>query len=80
MAAITSTYSNNVTTYVITDQAGDTLTVAAAAPQIAGGGLTFTSSGALRADGQILLNTLMTMLVTGLRPNVQVGSQASFTN
>lgn len=80
MATITSSVAGNVTTYVITDEKSNTLTVAANAPQI-GGALSFTSSASgLLADGQILLQTLITMLCTGLRPNVQVGSNASFSN
>lgn len=74
---ITSVVSGSTTTYVITDQGGDTLTIAAVAPP---GGLTFTSSGALKADGQIMAQNLLTMLQTGLRPNVMLGTTASFSN
>ena len=76
-AGITSSVSGNTTTYVITDQKGNTATVAAVA---APGGLTFSSSGGILIDGQILMQTLMTMLSTGLRPNVMVNSVASFQN
>lgn len=76
-AGITSSVSGSTTTYVITDQAANTLTIAALARP---GGLTFTSSGALLADGQIMAGTLITMLTTGLRPNVMVGTVASFTD
>ena len=76
-AGVTSSVSGTTTTYVITDHAGNTLTVAAGAPPA---GLTFTSSGALVSDGQILLQTLTNLLVTGLRPNVIPGTVASFSS
>lgn len=80
MATVTSSIAGTTTTYVITDQKSNTLTIAAAAPGPAGGGITYTSSGALLGDGQEIVQTLMTMLVTGLRPNVIVGTNASFSN
>lgn len=77
MAKITSSISGSTTTYVITDQAGNTLTLAA---QAAPGGLTFTSSGALLQDGAALAQVLLTMLSTGLRPNVMLNTTASFNS
>jgi hypothetical protein len=76
-AGITSSISGTTTTYVITDQKGNTATVAAVAPP---GGLSFSSSGSLLIDGQILFQTLMNMLTTGLRPNVMMNTTASFQN
>jgi hypothetical protein len=73
---ITSTVSGTTTTYVITDQAGNTATIAASAPP---GGLNFSGSGSLELDGQILMQTLVNMLVTGLRPNVLMNTVASFS-
>jgi hypothetical protein len=66
--AQTKTVSGNVTTYVITDTEGSSLTIAAT--QTYGGGrtLVFTSSGGLHVDGQQLLTTLMQLLSTGLSP------------
>jgi hypothetical protein len=68
MATQTKTTSGNVTTYVITDAEGNTVTVALT--QTFGGGrtLTFVSSGGLHQDGQLQLTTLMQMLSTGLTP------------
>lgn len=80
MATITSSFANNATTYVITDELSNTVTIVANAQQI-GGAIKFTSSASgLLVDGQILLQTLWNMLCTGLRPNVLAGSNASFTN
>lgn len=75
MAQITSSVSGSTTTYVITDQASNTLTITALAPP---GGLTFVSSGALLVDGQIVLGNLLLELQTGLRPNVLANTTASF--
>jgi pyruvate/2-oxoacid:ferredoxin oxidoreductase alpha subunit len=68
MASITSSTSGNVTTYVITDTEGSTVTPVL--NNLIGGGrvMTFTSSGNLHNDGQLLLTTLMQMLSTGLTP------------
>lgn len=74
---ITSSVSGSTTTYVVTDGAGNTVTVTALAPP---GGLSFSSSGSLLPGGQIMLNTLLEMLVTGLRPNVILNTTASFSN
>ena len=66
--AQTKTSSGNVTTYVITDTEGSSVTVVLT--NLIGGGrvLTFSSSGNLHQDGQQLLSTLMQMLSTGLTP------------
>lgn len=77
MATITSSVSGNNTTYVVTDQAGSTATIVAGAPP---GGLAFSGSGSLLPDGQIAMQVLVTMLSTGLRPNVMMNTTASFTN
>ena len=68
MASQTKTVSGNVTTYVITDVEGNSVTVALT--QTFGGGRTcvFTSSGGLHSDGQIQLTTLMQLVSTGLTP------------
>lgn len=64
----TKTASGNVTTYVITDTEGNSVTVVL--NNLIGGGriLTFSSSGGLHQDGQQQLTTLMQMLSTGLTP------------
>jgi nitrate/nitrite-specific signal transduction histidine kinase len=66
--AQTKTSSGNVTTYVITDTEGSSVTVVLT--NLIGGGrvLTFSSSGNLHQDGAQLLSTLMQMLSTGLTP------------
>lgn len=66
--AQTKTVSGNVTTYVITDAEGSTVTVALT--QTFGGGrlCTFSSSGGVHQDGQQQLTTLMQMVSTGLTP------------
>jgi hypothetical protein len=67
-AGQTKTVSGNVTTYVITDSEGSTVTVALT--QTYGGGqtITFSSVGGLHTDGQLLLTTLLQLLSTGLVP------------
>lgn len=75
--SITSSVSGTTTTYVITDQGGHTCTITALAVP---GGLSFASSGALEIDGQIMLQTLVNMLSSGLRPNVLLPTTASFSN
>lgn len=64
----TKTISGNVTTYVITDTEGSTVTVAVT--QTYGGGITttFASSGGLHQDGAQQLTTLMQLVSTGLLP------------
>ncbi len=64
----TKTVSGNVTTYVITDTEGSTVTVTAT--QLFGGGLTTTyaSSGGLHQDGAQQLTTLLQLVSTGLLP------------
>ncbi len=74
---VTSSISGTTTTYVVTDSGGNTATVTAAAVP---GGLSFSSSGSLRLDGQIMFDTLLKMLVTGLRPNVMQNTVESFQN
>ena len=64
--AQTKTSSGNITTYVITDTEGNSVTVVL--NNLVGGGrvLTFSSSGGLHNDGQLQLTTLMQQLSTGL--------------
>ena len=68
MATQTKTSSGNVTTYVITDLEGATVTVALT--QTFGGGrtCTFSSTSNVHQDGQQMLVTLMQMVSTGLTP------------
>ena len=63
-----TTTGNNITTYVITDLEGNTVTVVLT--QTYGGGrlCTFASSGGLHQDGQQTLTTLMQLISTGLTP------------
>jgi hypothetical protein len=68
MATQTKTVSGNVTTYVITDAEGSTLTVALTNSYGAGRTCTFISAGGLHQDGQQALQVLMTMVSTGLTP------------
>jgi hypothetical protein len=64
----TKTTSGQVTTYVITDTEGSTVTVVLT--NLIGGGrvCTFSSSGNVHQDGQQQLTTLMQMISTGLTP------------
>lgn len=66
--AQTKTTSGQVTTYVITDTEGSSVTVVLT--NLIGGGrvCTFSSSGNLHQDGQQLLSTLMLQISTGLTP------------
>jgi len=67
--AQTKTVSGNVTTYVITDTEGNSVTVVANASNPgAGRTLTFSSNGGLHVDGQLQLTTLMQLLSTNLTP------------
>jgi len=60
--------------YVITDQAGNTLTVTAQTQYV-----TFVSSATgLERDGQNLLVTLMLLLASGRKPLVQPGTTSFF--
>ena len=79
MAKITSSVSGVTTTYVITDQAGNTATVTAVGAPPGQVGISTTGLGLL-LDGQALLTNLMQMLETNLRPNVIPGTTASLSN
>lgn len=68
MATRTSTTVNNVTTYVITDVEGNTVTVVLTNSYGAGRTCTFSSSGNVHQDGQQALTTLMQLVSTGLTP------------
>jgi hypothetical protein len=78
MSSVTSSVSGVSTTYVVTDGLSNTVTVVANSNT---GAVSFTSSAnGLRHDGMIVLNTLVTMLTSGIIPNAQVGQTASFSN
>lgn len=62
------TVSGNVTTWVITDTEGSTVTVALTDTFGGGRTCTFVSSGGLHQDGQQQLTTLMQLISTGLTP------------
>jgi len=66
--AQTKTVSGQVTTYVITDVEGASVTVVATQSYGGGRTLTFSSSGNLHVDGQLQLTTLLQLLSTGLSP------------
>ena len=68
MATQTKTVSGNVTTYVITDLEGATVTVALTQGYGSGRTCTFSSSGNVHQDGQQTLTTLMQLISTGLTP------------
>lgn len=60
--------------YVITDQAGNTLTVTAQTQYV-----TFVSSSTgIERDGQSLLVTLLLLLASGRKPLVQAGTSSFF--
>lgn len=68
MATMTRVDSTNQAVYTITDNAGNTLTLTVAINDITGNGVTFASSGSLRADGLAMLNTIVLPLTTGIVP------------
>lgn len=68
MASQTKSVAGNVTTYTITDQESNTVTVAATQNAVTGVTVTYTSSGGLHADGMALLSTLNLLLQTGVVP------------
>lgn len=81
--SITSSVSGNVTTYVVNDQQGNQCTVVANpifGPSANIVSFNMTTGTGLLPDGQSLLSTLILELQTGLRPNVIVGTNASFSN
>lgn len=68
MATQTKTVSGSTTSYLITDESGNTLTVAATSA-VTGITVLFTSSAnGLLQDGQQTLTTLMQLISTGLLP------------
>lgn len=79
MATITSSVGASSTTYVITDQKSNTMTIVANLPST-GGGISISGVGNLLPDGQQIVSGLMLMLQTGLRPNVIANTNASFSN
>jgi hypothetical protein len=81
MASITSSVSGSTTTYTITDVAGNTATVTAPGTGAfwKAASVTVSAVGGLLADGIAVLNNLLGMLNTNLRPNVIPGTN-SFSN
>lgn len=68
MAGQVKTVSGNVTTYTITDVEGNSVAIAVTQTFGAGTPITFTSSGGIHMDAQLMLTTLMQLLSTGLMP------------
>lgn len=68
MATQTKSVSGNVTTYVITDQEGNSVTIAATNNTVTGLTTTYSSSGGLHSDGMALVSTLVLLLQTGVVP------------
>ncbi len=69
MANITKTVSGAVSTFVITDVEGSTLTLAVTVDPVLPLATTFTSSGGLHRDGmQMLWNLLNAQLVADIVP------------
>jgi hypothetical protein len=68
MASMTKSVAGAVSTYVITDVKGSTITVAVTQGIGAGITATFASSGTVRPDGQQYLANFMQMVSTGLLP------------
>ena len=71
MATQTKSVSGGATTYVITDNAGNTVTVVASNIVVNSNTAlttTYTSVGALQPDGMLPLSTLVQLLATGLVP------------
>lgn len=67
--SISSSTSNQTTTYVVTDTEGNTATIVLLNSYGGGRTLTFSSDGGLHQDGQQQVTTLMQMLSTGLTPS-----------
>lgn len=68
MAGQTKTTSGAVTTYVITDVQGNTVTTAVTQTAGAGTTCTFSSTGNVHQDAQQMMMTLMQLVSTGLLP------------
>jgi hypothetical protein len=69
MANVTKTVSGAVSTFVITDNAGSTLTLAVTSGTVTGLSTAFTSSGGLHVDGmQELWNLLNAQLIVDIIP------------
>jgi hypothetical protein len=68
MASYTESTSGNVTTYVITDMEGNTLTAVVTANGVLPLNVVFTSSGGLHPDGLQVLVTLGLLWQTGVVP------------
>lgn len=68
MAAMVRTDSGNTTTYVITDQAGSTMTATVTVSGLTGNLVTFASSGGLHFDGLAMMQVLIQLLATNLLP------------
>lgn len=68
MASVTKSISGAVTTYVITDVAGNTLTIASTAGAVTGNTTTLTTSAGVHDDALQLAFNLLNQLQTGLQP------------
>lgn len=81
MASITSSISGSTATYTITDVQNNTATVTAPAAGAfwKASLVTVSAAGGLLADGIAVLNNLLGMLNTNLRPSV-IPNTNSFSN
>ena len=68
MATMTRTDSSNTATYVITDNAGSTLTVTVTIDSILGNTVAFSNSGGVHPDGLAMLYSILDALITGIVP------------
>lgn len=68
MAKQTKSTSGNTSTYIITDQENNTITVAATLNPGSGMSTVFTSSGGLLNDGMAMLAQLLLLISTNLLP------------
>lgn len=69
MASMTQSTSGNVTTFVITDSANNTVTMAATYNALTGVSVVFSSSGGLHADGLQAMAQALLQIATGLVPS-----------
>lgn len=68
MASVTKSISGSATTYVITDVAGNTLTIVSTAGAVTGNTTTFATSAGVHDDALALAFNLMNQLQTGVEP------------
>lgn len=69
MASRTVTVAGVVTTIVVTDSAGNTVTLAVTQNPTTGTTMTYASSGNVQQDANQMIAQLMLMLSTGLVPS-----------